>query len=1185
MLRLKTLGGLSLWRGTEQISPASAPPYALHSLAVVGLAGDRVVGVDDVIALLWPDRASDAAHADFAALVAAFPAWLGGVQPLLESPGGLRLDPAVISSDVRDFEFAAASGAPDEASRLFDGEFLQGVTPPARSFERWREREAARLAQIASWCRDATRPRRAKIQLVPGAQLGHGGRYRIEREIAGGAAATVYLAHDSRHDRSVAVKVLREDISETISPERFEKEIRFVAQLQHPHILPLFDSGEFGPVLYSVMPFVDGETVRQRLERDGKIPLHDAVRIASEVADALAYAHDHGVVHRDVKPENILLSDGHPFITDFGIARSVDSANAGRTTLPGVVLGTAPYMSPEQATGEAAIDGRTDVYALGAVLYEMLSGSPPFAGEPARRMMARRLTEVPPRVSTMGVQVPEVVDELLVRALQPVRDDRATAHELSDALAAAQRHLTGEMPARVSKSVPKRNRGPAIFAGVIVLALVALLFASRCAGVGTAAQVAPDSTLLQRMLVAEDTRGGGPAGLGPLLEGSRSSEASVRLLAIRALGRLGRRDLHDILGAATSDSDLSIRSEAVNALAQAAQGSQNVQDADQPTRAFWTSLPGFLQAILAREAGRARDGKPNAFGVSARSLGRLPFADSAAARVAERAIARETAALGGLARLPAGTAHDVAEGLYSITRARRTLGGPSRAAVDVLREATGYHGDARVRRIGLLGLASAGALDGATALTASHDADPQVRRLSLAGAVALSPSARAELVRRALTDTSAMVRFDAVRAVRSIANRPDCDPLVVSTHDASPHVALAAIDALGSTTCADPAGRTRALRAIVSTLATVEPPRAGARDAWHAPAHALVGLARSDSAAGAAALPAFVASRRPALRAYAARAAAQLKDDATLLRLSADPDHNVQEAAITGLSKRGGHDADDALISALRSPGYQVVRAASTALAGSALAAAVPALLDALDRISAERRENSRDPRVAILTRVAELGHAADAPRVERYVTDFDTAVAKSAADLLTRWTGRRVVARPSPLPIREEPLAQVFATRDLQLRVTMAPSSGGGTFTVRLFTGEAPATVARVVRLARAHYYDGLTFHRVEPNFVIQGGSPDASEYAGDGPFMRDEPALRSHDRGTLGISTRGRDTGDAQLFVDLVDNPRLDHDYTVFGEVVSGMAVVDGVLEGDVIAHVEVITPVPPPVRRPSG
>jgi cyclophilin family peptidyl-prolyl cis-trans isomerase/HEAT repeat protein len=882
-----------------------------------------------------------------------------------------------------------------------------------------------------------------------------------------------------------------------------------------------------------------------------------------------------------VKPENILLSDGHPFITDFGIARAVDSTSSGRTTLPGVVLGTAPYMSPEQATGEAKLDGRTDVYALGAVLYEMLSGSPPFAGEQARRMMARRLTEVPPRVSTKGIRVPDVVDELLLRALQPVPEDRATARELADALASAQRHLTGESPAQA----PKRNRRPVFFAGLVVLALVALLFATKCAGVGSAAPVAADSTLLQRMLVAEDARGTGSEGLGPLLEGAKSGDAGIRRLAIRALGRLGRQDFHAVIAAGTGDSVPAIRAEAVNALAQAAQGGLHGQDIVQSTRVFWTSLPAFLETVLAREAARARDGAPNAFGMTARSLGRLPFLGSAAARSAEEIIAREVAALGGLARLPADAAHDVAEGLYSIARSRRTLGIPSPSALELFRAATGYRGDARVRRLGLLGLASAEAFDSATTFTASRDFDPQVRRLALAGAPALPLSARTELVRRALADTSATVRYDAVRAARILANPPDCAPIIAATRDANAHVVLAAIDALGSTACADQAARTQTLRAIAFSLAQVEPPRAGGRDAWHAPAHALVSLARTDASSGAAVLPAFFANRRSQLREYAARAAAQLKDATTLLRLAADPNHDVQEAAVTGLSQVLKHDADSTYIAALRSPGYQVVRAASAALASSPNPAAVSALLDALDRISSERRENSRDPRIAILTRVAELGHATDAPRLERYLTDFDTTVARNVADLLTKWTGRRAFARQSPLPIREEPLAQIFATRNLQLRVTMAPSSGGGTFVVRLFTDEAPATIARIIRLARAHYYDGLTFHRVEPNFVIQGGSPDASEYAGDGPFMRDELGLRSHDRGTLGISTRGRDTGDAQLFVNLVDNPRLDHDYTVFGEVISGMAVVDGVLEGDVIAHVEVISPAPPPARRPSG
>lgn len=233
----------------------------------------------------------------------------------------------------------------------------------------------------------------------------------------------------------------------------------------------------------------------------------------------------------------------------------------------------------------------------------------------------------------------------------------------------------------------------------------------------------------------------------------------------------------------------------------------------------------------------------------------------------------------------------------------------------------------------------------------------------------------------------------------------------------------------------------------------------------------------------------------------------------------------------------------------------------------------VPALLASLDRLTSQRRENARDERVMILDRLAELGGRADAPRLEGYLADFDTTVAAKTAALLTRWTGTKAVAHAKPLPIRPEPLARIFRAKDLRLRITMAESSGGGTIVVRLFTDETPATIARLVRLARAHYYDGLTFHRIVPGFVIQGGSPDANEYVGDAAFMRDELLTHSHRRGTLGISTRGHDTGDAQIFVNLVDNLRLDHDYTVFGEVVSGMDVVDQILEGDVMARVEIL------------
>jgi cyclophilin family peptidyl-prolyl cis-trans isomerase/HEAT repeat protein len=297
-------------------------------------------------------------------------------------------------------------------------------------------------------------------------------------------------------------------------------------------------------------------------------------------------------------------------------------------------------------------------------------------------------------------------------------------------------------------------------------------------------------------------------------------------------------------------------------------------------------------------------------------------------------------------------------------------------------------------------------------------------------------------------------------------------------------------------------------------------------------------------------------------------------DGSTLLHLAADADDNVRAAAIAALSRTGRHAHDSVYVSALAAHGYQVVLAAASALEGSqGRSRAVPALLASLDRLSEERRENARDERVAILDRLGEMGSPADGPRIRRYLADFDTTVAAKAATMLGTWTGAAVVAHAVPLPIRPEPLARIFRTRGMQLRITMAASSGGGTILIDLFTDEAPATIARITRLARSHYYDGLTFHRYVPNFVIQGGSPGANEYVGDAQFMRDEPGGHPHLRGTVGISTRGHDTGDAQFFVNLVDNRRLDHDYTVFGRVVSGMDVVDRIRAGDVMARVEFI------------
>src|SRR5437899_5170167 len=260
-------------------------------------------------------------------------------------------------------------------------------------------------------------------------------RYRVERELGAGGMATVYLAQDLRHDRRVALKVLRPELAAVIGAERFLAEIKLTANLQHPHILPLFDSGEADSYLFYVMPFVEGETLRDRLNREKQLPVADAVRIGCEVAAALDYAHRHGVVHRDIKPENILLHDGQALVADFGIALAASKAGGSRMTETGMSLGTPHYMSPEQAMGEREITARSDVYALGAVLYEMLSGDPPFTGSTAQAIVARVVTETPRPLVAQRPTIPPHVEAAVLRALEKLPADRfATAAQFAEAL-------------------------------------------------------------------------------------------------------------------------------------------------------------------------------------------------------------------------------------------------------------------------------------------------------------------------------------------------------------------------------------------------------------------------------------------------------------------------------------------------------------------------------------------------------------------------------------------------------------------------------------------------------------------------------------------------------------------------------------------------------------------------------
>jgi eukaryotic-like serine/threonine-protein kinase len=261
-------------------------------------------------------------------------------------------------------------------------------------------------------------------------------RYRLEREAGAGGMATVYLAQDVRHDRRVALKVLRPELAAVIGAERFLAEIKLTANLQHPHILPLFDSGEADGYLFYVMPFIEGESLRDRLNREKQLPVPDAVRIATEVASALDYAHRHGVVHRDIKPENILLHDGRALVADFGIALAASKASGSRMTETGMSLGTPHYMSPEQAMGEREITGRSDVYALGAVLYEMLTGDPPFTGSTAQAIVARVVTESPRPLLAQRHTIPPHVEAAVLTALEKLPADRfATPDEFADALA------------------------------------------------------------------------------------------------------------------------------------------------------------------------------------------------------------------------------------------------------------------------------------------------------------------------------------------------------------------------------------------------------------------------------------------------------------------------------------------------------------------------------------------------------------------------------------------------------------------------------------------------------------------------------------------------------------------------------------------------------------------------------
>ncbi|MDP3773784.1 MAG: protein kinase, partial [Gemmatimonadales bacterium] len=299
-------------------------------------------------------------------------------------------------------------------------------------------------------------------------------RYRIERELGAGGMATVYLAKDLKHDREVALKVLRPELAAILGGDRFLNEIKITARLDHPHILTLIDSGAAEGFLYYVLPYVRGESLRDKLDRDKQLGIDEALAIAKQVAGALDYAHRQGVIHRDIKPENILLQEGEAMLADFGIALAVKEAGGNRLTETGLSLGTPQYMSPEQATGDRTLDARSDVYSLAAVLYEMLAGEPPVTGPTAQAMIAKLMTERPVRLRVVRDTVPEGIDSAVAKALAKTPADRfASAAELADALAHA-----AEAPA-APRQMQRWLAGAVVAAVLLVLGAAGWLMMRR----------------------------------------------------------------------------------------------------------------------------------------------------------------------------------------------------------------------------------------------------------------------------------------------------------------------------------------------------------------------------------------------------------------------------------------------------------------------------------------------------------------------------------------------------------------------------------------------------------------------------------------------------------------------------------------------------------------------------------
>jgi cyclophilin family peptidyl-prolyl cis-trans isomerase/HEAT repeat protein len=639
------------------------------------------------------------------------------------------------------------------------------------------------------------------------------------------------------------------------------------------------------------------------------------------------------------------------------------------------------------------------------------------------------------------------------------------------------------------------------------------------------------------VLQAEDRRAPTPRDLAVIRSGLHGGDEQTVRTAVRALGRLERPTLIPDLLPSLRHPLPEVRAEAATAIGQAAQGWKGDKA---PAASAFDAVVAPLAARLKIEA------DADVRQALCDTVGRLPYVSAAQVESAERTLLDVAGRADSLTdRL------GVAQGFERLVRVSRKLRAPGDEALALLRRLTTPAKNeattgARVRRLALEALTAATALDLETLGSATHDPDAQVRRLAIRAAAAAAPQvAPADLrglITSGLVDDSPIVRLEALRSLRARRDPGACAADLSATGDRDLHVTLFAIDELGA--CASAPDAVAALERTVRDLTDAAQPRG-----WHRSAHALVALAAAEPEAANRVLAQFTGSGVWQLRMYAARAAAQLKNRTALELLARDPDDNVSEAAVEGLRSVAGHDADAIYVAALSRAGHQILRAAALAVVDTPnREKVVPALKLAWQRLVAEGHDNSHDARDAIAKALASAG----ADPVSRDAPGRPHASA---------------VSHPPQIDLNTDDLRRLAAPR---ARVVIR---GLGAFELALFTSQAPAAVLRFAHLAEAGYYNGLTFHRVVPNFVIQGGSPGANEFIGDASFMRDEVGLWPHVRGAVGISTRGRDTGDAQIFVDLVDNPRLDHEYTVFAQVLNGIEIVDRILEGDVIDRIEIV------------